>query len=148
MCLREYIGVTKHSSSFKTIKMNYSNTDKTNRPKGRTLTADQFEQAYVFTLNNLSRTTSTTSNAPLQILQLLVDCPRNHTIYALELWLFCEARKIFNTIKKTQLRQKAIRQQIVQRFVMQLAPEKRKHKKAHVQSLINNILEKMGFSKE
>lgn len=148
MCLREYIGVTKHLSSFKTIKMNYSNTDKTNRPKGRTLTADQFEQAYVFTLNNLSRTASTTSNAPLQILQLLVDCPRNHTIYALELWLFCEARKIFNTVKKTQLRQKAIRQQIVQRFVMQLAPEKRKHKKAHVQSLINNILEKMGFSKE
>jgi len=128
--------------------MNYSNIHKTNRPKGRTLTADQFEQAYVFTLNNLSRTAATAPlNAPLQILQLLADCPRNHTIYALEVWLFCEARKIFNTIKKTQLRQKAIRQQIVQRFVMQLAPEKRNHKQAHVQNLINNILEKMGFLK-
>jgi len=114
------------------------------KPKG--LTADKFEQVYYFTLNNLSRSNDNPTNAPLQILHLLLDCPRNHTIYALELWLFCEARKIFNTIKKAQLRQKAIRRQIVQRFVMQLSPEKRSVKQTHIHDLINSILEKMGFS--
>lgn len=114
--------------------------------KPRGLTADKFEQAYYFTLNNFSRSNDNPTNAPLQILHLLLDCPRNHTIHALELWLFCEARKIFNTIKKVQLRQKAIYRQIVQRFVMQLSPEKRNVKQAYVHNLINNILEKMGFS--
>jgi len=125
--------------------MNHLSRHEAYRSQGRIVKADQFEQAYRFTVNNLSRTQAMPTNVPLQILQLLMDCPRNHTIYALEVWLFCEARKIFNTISKTQLRQKAIRQQIVQRFVMQLAPEKRNNKKAYVQYLINNILEKMGF---
>lgn len=114
--------------------------------KPRELTADKFEQAYYFTLNNFSRSNDNPTNAPLQILRLLLDSPRNHTIYALELWLFCEARKIFNTIEKRQLRQKAIYRQIVQRFVMQLSPEKRSVKQAYIHNLINNILEKMGFS--
>jgi len=114
--------------------------------KSKELTADRFEQVYYFTLNNFFRSNNNSTNTPLQILRLLLDSPRNHTIYALELWLFCEARKIFNTIEKRQLRQKAIYRQIVQRFVMQLSPEKRSVKQAYIHNLIKSILEKMGFS--
>jgi len=108
--------------------------------------ADRFELAYNFTLNNLYRSEEMRlSNAPLQILRLMLESPRDNTSHVLELWLFCEARKIFNKIKRTGLRQQAIRQQIVQRFVMQLAPEKRPNKAPYIQQLIFNILEKMGF---
>ncbi len=107
---------------------------------------DRFELAYNFTLNNLCRSEEVRpTNAPLQILRLILESPRDNTSHALELWLFCEARKIFNKIKRTGLRQQAIHQQIVQRFVMQLAPEKRPNKILYIQLLIFNILEKMGF---
>ena len=122
--------------------MTYLSTHKANRVQR----VDKFELAYSFTLKNLCRSEAAIpTNAPLQILHLLLECPRDHTSHALELWLFCEARKIFNNIERTRLRQKAIHQQIVQRFVMQLAPEKRSDKTLYIQQLIRNILEKMGF---
>jgi len=127
--------------------MTYLSTHKA-KPIGST-TADRFELAYNFTLNNLCRSEQALSinvNAPLQILRLILECPRDNASHALELWLFCEARKIFNKVKRTGLRQKAIHRQIVQRFVMQLAPEKRPNKAPYIQQLIFNILEKMGFA--
>jgi len=125
--------------------MTHSNTYEIQTVQARIPRKDKFEQVYHFTLNNLTRSNEVSISAPLQILRLLSDSPRNHTIYALELWLFCEARKIFNTAKTTSLRKKAVHLQIVQRFVMQLAPEKRSLKQTHVQRLINSILKKMGF---
>jgi len=123
--------------------MTYSNNYEITSSK---FTADRFELAYDSTLKNLCRSEQELPiNAPLQILHLLLECPRDNTSHALELWLFCEARKIFNSIKRAGLRQKAIRQQIVQRFVMQLAPEKRSNKAPYIQQLIFNILKKMGF---
>jgi len=113
------------------------------------ITADRFELAYNCTLNNICRSEDMRpTNAPLQILRLMLDCPRDNTSHALELWLFCEARKIFSNIKRTGLRQQAIHRQIVQRFVMQLAPEKRSNKAPYIQQLILNILEKMGFANQ
>jgi len=120
---------------------------KTHKINPKSITVDRFELAYNSTLNNLCRSKQTLPiNPPLQILRLLLDCPRDNMSYALELWLFCEARKIFNKVKRTRLRQKAIYQQIVQRFVMQLAPEKRSNKAPYIQKLILNILGKMGFA--
>lgn len=111
------------------------------------ITADRFELAYNSTLNNLCRFEQMPStNAPLQILHLILECPRDNTSHALELWLFCEARRIFNKIKGTGRREKAIHRQIVQRFVTQLAPEKRPNKTLYIQKLIFSILEKMGFT--
>jgi len=112
----------------------------------RRIVADRFELAYYSTVKNLCRSEhATPTNAPLQILHLILECPRDNASHALELWLFCEARKIFNNIERTVLRQKAIYGQIVQRFIMQLAPEKRPTKALYIQQLIFNILEKMGF---
>jgi len=120
---------------------------KTHEIKFASITIDRFELAYNSTLNNLSRFEQVPStNAALQILHLILECPRDNTSHALELWLFCEARRIFNNIKRAGLRQKAIHRQIVQRFVMQLSPEKRSNKAPYVQKLILSILEKMGFT--
>ncbi len=109
------------------------------------VTADAFKLAYHSTIRNLCGSEYTTpTNAPLQILHLILECPRNNISYTLELWLFCEARRIFNSTVGG-LYQDAIRKRIVQRFAMQLIPEKRSQKVAYIQQLIFNILQKMGF---
>lgn len=106
---------------------------------------DDFEQVYTFTLNKLYRLEHVSEDAPLQILQLLMDSKLRYTVHALELWLFCEARKIGLSIRKAQTQQEAIFQQITQRFLELIAPKQRPQKAAQVQELIQCILLKMGF---
>jgi len=106
---------------------------------------DHFEQVYNFTLNKLYRLERISEDAPLHILQLLTNSERNYSVHALELWLFCEARKICLTISKTQLQQQAVYQQITQRFLVLLAPKHTPKKAAQVQELVLCILKKMGF---
>lgn len=120
--------------------MTYSSTQKAHYKK-----TDHFEQVYTFTLNKLYRLEHISENAPLQVLQLLTDSERNYAVHALELWLFCEARKICLTIKKTQLRQEAVYKQITQRFLSLIAPQQRLQKAPQVQELVLCILQKMGF---
>jgi len=120
--------------------MTYSSTQKASYKK-----TDHFEQVYTFTLNKLYRLEHISEDAPLQVLQLLTDSERNYAVHALELWLFCEARKICLTIKKTQLQQNAIYQQITQRFLTLIAPKQRPQKAPQVQELVRCILKKMGF---
>ena len=108
--------------------------------------SDRFDLVYDFTFNNLlSSDGAIPANAPLQMLHLILESPRNHAIHALDLWLFSEARKIFMTIKKVDSRQKAIRQRIIARFVEQLSPEKRRGAALQIHYMVINILEKMGF---
>ncbi len=106
---------------------------------------DHFEQVYTFTLNKLYRLEHISEDAPLQVLQLLTDSERNYAVHALELWLFCEARKICLTIKKTQVQKNAIYQQITQRFLTLIAPKQHPQKAPQVQELVLCILKKMGF---
>jgi len=106
---------------------------------------DHFEQVYTFTLNKLYRLEHVSEDAPLQLLQLLANSERNYAVHALELWLFCEARKVCLTIKKTELQQKAVYQQITQRFLALIAPKQRPQKASQVQELVQCILRKMGF---
>lgn len=104
----------------------------------------RFEQTYHFAVNNLSRSNPSSTNTALQVLHLLSDSPRHHAVHGLELWLFCEARKIYNTIEKTQI-QKVIQRQIVQPFMKQLSTQQGKNKKQYVESLVYKILRQMGF---
>lgn len=106
---------------------------------------DHFKQVYTFTLHKLYRLEHISEDAPLQILRLLTDNERNYAVHALELWLFCEARKICLTIKKTQLQQEAVYQQITQRFLTLITPKQHPQKAPQVQELVQCILKKMGF---
>jgi len=113
-----------------------------------TLTAkNQFERIYNHTLLNFSRSEDKPNNAALHILGLLSDAPQHHLIHALELWLFCEARKIYNTTEKASLRKKVIRRDIVEPFVMQLSPELRTNQAQDVEQLVYSTLSNMGFNR-
>lgn len=104
----------------------------------------QFELIYHFTVTNMSRSNPSSPNTAIQVLRLLSDSPRHHAVYALELWLFCEARKIYSTIEKTEI-QKVIQRQIIQPFVKQLSMRQSQNKKQYVESLVYKILQQMGF---
>ena len=110
-----------------------------------TPTAKRFERVYNYTLLNLVRSECAPNNATLQILSLLSDAPQHHLIHALELWLFCEARKIYNTIQKAPLRKEVIRRDIVEPFIMQLSPEVRRNQAQNVEQLVYKTLAHMGF---
>lgn len=121
------------------------NTQVISKPQNQ-VKADRFDLVYGFTFNNLLSSEGTIpTNAPLQMLHLVLESPRNHTISALDLWLFSEARKIYMTIEKVDLRQKAIRQRIVARFLEHLTPGKRLGAALQIHHLVRNILYKMGF---
>ncbi len=120
--------------------MTNTNTQSTYRRK-----TDHFDQVYTFTLNKLYRPEHVSEDALLKILQLLTNSEPDYTVHALELWLFCEARKICLNIEKAQLRQELICQQITQRFLTQIAPKQGPEKIIQVQELVQSILKKMGF---
>ncbi len=105
---------------------------------------ERFEQIYHFTITNMSRSNPSSTNTALQVLHLLSDFPRHHAVYALELWLFCEARKIYSTIEKTQIQQ-VIQRQIIQPFIQQLPTRQSQNKRKHIESLVYKILQQMGF---
>jgi len=107
-------------------------------------TTKRFEQIYRFTITNMSRSNPSSTNTALQVLRLLSDSPRHHAVHALELWLFCEARKIYSTIEKTKIQQ-VIQHQIIQPFMQQLPIRQSQNKKQHVESLVYKILQQMGF---
>ncbi len=108
-------------------------------------TAKRFERVYNYTLLNLARSEYAPNNTTLQILSLLSDAPQHHLIHALELWLFCEARKIYNTTPKAPLRKEVIRREIVEPFIMQLSPEVRRNQAQNVEQLVYKTLAHMGF---
>ena len=109
-------------------------------------TKNRFERIYNHTLLNFSRSEHKPNNATLHILGLLSDAPQHHLIHALELWLFCEARKIYSTIQKTTQREEVIQRNIVEPFVMQLSPEIRGNKTKDVEQLVYSTLANMGFN--
>ncbi len=110
-------------------------------------TRSRFERVYKHTLLNFTRSENAPSNTALQILGLLSDAPNHHLIHALELWLFCEARKIYNTVEKAPLREKVIRRDIIRPFIMQLSPELRRNQTQDVEQLVFKTLEHMGFGR-
>jgi len=109
-------------------------------------TKNQFKRIYNHTLLNFSRSEHKPNDATLHILGLLSDAPQHHLIHALELWLFCEARKIYNTVEKTSIRKRVIQRNIVEPFVMQLSPELRLNKIKDVEQIVYSTLANMGFS--
>lgn len=107
-------------------------------------TVNGFDRIYHFTLMNMSRSNQCSTNTTLDILGLLSDSSRHHIVYALELWLFREARKICNTTEKIQLRQ-VIAHQIIQPFMIKLSDEQRQNKKQYVKYIVYKTLKNIVF---
>lgn len=114
-------------------------------PKIHEATMDNFTQVYNFTLNKLHRAEYDTTDTVLHILHLLLDSEHHSAVHALELWLFCEARKISLSTTNTALQRKTIEENIVQRFIVQSDVELKPEKVTQVQELTQAILQKMGF---
>lgn len=114
-------------------------------PKSHETTMDNFTQVYNFTLNKLHRAEYDTTDTVLHILHLLLDSEHHSAVHALELWLFCEARKISLNVKDATLQRKTIQENIVQRFINQSDTKLQAEKVVQVQELTQDILQKMGF---
>lgn len=108
-------------------------------------TADHFTQVYNFTLSKLRRSEKQSTDTVLHILNLLLESEQHVVVHALELWLFCEARKISLNIENAALKREAVKENIVQRFVAQSNAELQAAKVTQIQKLIQAILQKMGF---
>jgi len=106
---------------------------------------DNFTQVYNFTLSKLHRSEQRSTDTVLHILNLLLESEQHVVVHALELWLFCEARKICLNIKDTELQHKTIQENIVQRFIVQSDTELQAEKITQIQELTQTILQKMGF---
>lgn len=105
---------------------------------------DNFTQVYDFTLNKLFPN-GNPSNDPLILLRLLADDDTHQAVHALELWLFCEARKICLNVKDTEHQRENIQKNIIQRFIAQSDTELSAEKMTQAQELTQAILQKMGF---
>ncbi len=119
----------------------------TNTYLNSVIQADSFTQVYHFTVNKLFPNETIPTNAPLVLLQLLAGQHTSYMVCTLELWLFCEARKICLRIEDIELQRKAIQENIVQRFIFQLGLELQPKKMIQVQELTQAILQKMGFQR-
>lgn len=106
---------------------------------------DNFTQVYNFTLSKLHHSDQQSTDTVLYILNLLLESEQHVAVHALELWLFCEARKISLNVKNTELQRKTIQENIVQRFIAQSDVELASEKIAEIQELTQVILQKMGF---
>jgi len=117
----------------------------TTAPLTHKTTTDNFTQVYNFTLNKLHRSEEQSTDTVLYILNLLLESEQHVAVHALELWLFCEARKISLNIKDTELQRKNIEENIIQRFVALSNIELQAEKVAQIQEITQAILQKMGF---
>jgi len=108
-------------------------------------TTNHFTQVYNFTLSKLHRSEEYSADTVLHILQLLLESEQHVAVHALELWLFCEARKISLNLEDTALKRQAVKENIIQRFVAQSNTELQAEKVTQIQKLIQAILQKMGF---
>ncbi len=106
---------------------------------------DNFTQVYTFTLSKLRHLEQHSADTVLHILHLLLESEQHVTVHALELWLFCEARKISLSTEDAALKRKAVQESIVQRFIAQSNSELPLEKRKEIQELIQAILQKMGF---
>lgn len=109
---------------------------------------DNFTQVYNFTLSRLHRTEQHSTSTLLHILDLLLESEQHVAVHALELWLFCEARKISLSADDAALQRKAIQENIIERFVAQSHTELAAEQIAQIQELTHTILQKMGFQFE
>ena len=114
-------------------------------PMTRMTTKDNFTQVYNFTLSKLHRSEEPAADTVLHILHLLLESEQHVAVHALELWLFCEARKISLNVKDAELQRKTIQENIVQRFIAQSNIESDCEKVTQIQELTQAILQKMGF---
>jgi len=117
----------------------------TTAPLTHKSTKDHFTQVYHFTLSKLHRSEEPSTDTVLHILHLLMESEQHVAVHALELWLFCEARKICLNIKDTELQRKTIQENIVQRFIAQSNIQSDPEKVTQIQELTQAILQKMGF---
>jgi len=76
---------------------------------------------------------------------MLLESEQHVAVHALELWLFCEARKISLSTKNTALQRKTIQENIVERFIVQSDVELKPEIMTQIQELTQAILQKMGF---
>jgi len=106
---------------------------------------DNFTQVYNFTLSKLHRSEQRSTDTVLHILNLLLESEQHVVVHALELWLFCEARKICLNVKDAELQRKTIQENIVQRFITQSDAELASEKMIQIQEITQVILQKMGF---
>ena len=109
---------------------------------------DNFTQVYNFTLSKLYRSEQHSADAVLHILNLLLESEQHVAVHALELWLFCEARKISLSAEDAALKRKAIQENIIERFVAQSNSELPFEKVKEIKELTDTILQKMGFQFE
>lgn len=114
-------------------------------PKIHATTMDNFTQVYNFTLSKLHPSGYDTVDTVMHILHLLLDSEHHSAVHALELWLFCEARKICLNVKDTEPQRRTIQENIVQRFINQSDIELQAEKVTQIQELTQAILQKMGF---
>ncbi len=106
---------------------------------------DNFTQVYNFTLSKLQRSEEHCTDTVLYILDLLLESEQHVAVHALELWLFCEARKISLNLEDAALKRQAVQENIIQRFIAQSNSELPLGKRKEIQELIQAILQKMGF---
>ena len=106
---------------------------------------DNFTQVYNFTLSKLRHSEQHSTDIVLHILHLLLESEQHVAVHALELWLFCEARKISLSTEDAALKRKAIQENIVQRFVAQSDTELDANKVTEIEELMQTVLQKMGF---
>jgi len=76
---------------------------------------------------------------------MLLESEQHVAVHALELWLFCEARKISLNVKDVALQRKTIEENIVQRFIAQSDTALQAEEITQAHELTQAILQKMGF---
>ena len=106
-------------------------------------TKDHFKQVYQFTLKKLYHPNHVSADAPLHLLRLLAEDERHITIYALELWLFCEARKL--QLTNPNISAKSVEHRIARRFLALLQPEQHTEVAPQMEAYIKHIMTNMGF---
>ncbi len=107
---------------------------------------DHFEEVYNFTLRKLYQSGQAAVDAPLHILQLLTENPPHQAVHALELWLFCEARKICLATQNIKEQEAVISQQITQRFLQKSDSENSGRSNNEIDQLVKTVIQNMGFS--